>query len=121
MPGYMTVELTGLRFFARHGWHHQEAKTGNEFEVSVIASFDVEDAIITSIEQTINYAAVYKVVKTTFLVPEKLLETIAMKIAAGVKEQFPQLDQINVSIKKLTAPIENFTGTVGITYSKDYQ
>lgn len=120
MPGTMTVELTGLRFNARHGWHNEESKTGNEFEINITASFPVEDAVIIELEQTVNYAEVYRITKEIFSIPEKLLETSAMKIAQKVKESFPQLQQINISIKKLNAPIIGFTGSVGITFSKAF-
>ena len=121
MPCNMNIELKALRFYAQHGWHEDEALTGNEFEVSITASFTPQDAVITAIDQTISYVDIYQLAKETFSVREKLLESCAMKMAENIYKQFPQLTAITISITKLTAPITNFRGTVGITYSRSYQ
>lgn len=121
MPAQMTIELNGLRFFATHGWHPEEAKTANEFEVNIVAAFRVGDAVITSLEETINYAEVYALVQQEFSIPRQLLETCAMNIAAVIHQRFPAIGRVEVGIKKLNAPITGFTGTVGIRYAKEFR
>ena len=38
MPGSITIELKGLRFFAYHGLYAEEQKTGNEFEIDLFVT-----------------------------------------------------------------------------------
>jgi dihydroneopterin aldolase len=116
----MHIELKGLRFYAQHGWHEVEALTGNEFEIAITASFTPPDAVIANIDQTISYVDIYQIAKETFAVREKLLETCAMKMAENIYNRFPILNVITISITKLTAPITQFTGSVGITFTKEY-
>lgn len=116
----MTIELTDLRFFAAHGVHAEEALTGNEFKVTIRVTFTPSVTLITSIEETISYADIYSIAKAAFTQREKLLETCAMKMAEAIHQQFPQTTFIQISIQKLAAPLLNFSGTAGITYTKAY-
>lgn len=120
MPATITIELKDLYFEATHGWYDEEAVTGTSFKVSVAATFDTTTAVITTLDKTINYAAVYAIVKDIFSQREKLLETVASKIAAAVHEAYPQVKLFEITITKFKAPISNFIGTVGITYSQAF-
>ncbi len=121
MAALMNIELKGLRFWAPHGWHEEEARTGNEFEVAITASFLPGDAVITAIDQTISYVEVYNIAKEVFSIREQLLETVAMKMANALHQAFPQLTNVQISITKLSAPITGFRGTVGISYSRNFK
>jgi dihydroneopterin aldolase len=119
MQETMTIELTGLRFFAYHGWHEEESKTGNQFEVA-IQIFTAVSQPIHSIDQTVNYVRAYELVKTEMEQPQKLLETLVQRIAVRIGEEFAAVQKLVISIKKLTAPIPHFTGSVGVTYTKEF-
>ena len=120
MPATMTIELKALRFYAYHGWLEEEAIIGNEFEVSVVGSFTAKDNM-ASINDTVDYVAVYDLVKTIFHQREKLLETVAQKTAAALHARFPQIEELQINITKLKPPIISFTGTVGITFRKSFR
>lgn len=115
------IELRSLRFFADHGMYQEEMKVGNEFEVDVIMGCKAPKKKITSIEQTINYVEVYRIIQENFAVRKFLLETLAMEIAEQLEAQFPELQHISISIRKLNPPITNFSGSVAITYKKDFK
>lgn len=117
----MTIELKGLRFFADHGLYAEEAKTGNEFEVEVILEYKAPKDLITSIDQIINYVEVYQIVQKEFGIRHQLLETCAMKIGDELYNNFPIINKINISIKKLTPLLINFVGTLGVSYNKVYK
>lgn len=120
MPSTFTIELRELRFFAGHGWYDEEAVTGNEFEVTILATFAAKEAI-DSIEDTVDYTRIYALAKAVFSQREKLLETVAQKMAAAIEAAFPQIQQLQITIKKLNPLIPSFTGTVGITYEKIFK
>lgn len=116
MSAQFTIELKGLRFFAHHGLYEEEAKLGNEFEVDVSIAYKAPETIVSSIDETINYAEVFRIVKDEFSQRKHLLETCAMQIADRLQKQFPQMEKLTISIKKLNPPITNFVGSVGIIY-----
>lgn len=120
MKQSMTVEIADVRFFAPHGVHADEALTGNEFKVSIRVTFTPKVTPITSLNDTISYADMYNIAKTTFAEKEALLETIAMKISERIYKHFPQTETILISIQKLNAPITGFTGTTGIIFTKEF-
>jgi dihydroneopterin aldolase len=120
MPATMTIELKALRFYAYHGWLEEEALVGNEFEVSIVGTFAAKDNI-ASINETVDYVAVYDLVKTIFLQREKLLETVAQKTAAAIHSRFPKIEELQITITKLKPPIVSFTGAVGITLRKSFR
>lgn len=116
-----TIQLHHLRFFAAHGLFAEETLTGNEFDVNIALSVKAPKEKITAIEDTINYAAVYSLVKEIFARRQDLLETIAMDVAEQIKAQFPAVRKLSVQITKLHPPIAGFTGSVAVTYRKRFK
>jgi dihydroneopterin aldolase len=121
LAGHFTIELNSIRFFAEHGMYEEEKRVGNEFEVDVSIACKSPQKIITSIEQTINYAEVYRILQEEFAERKFLLETVAMKVADKLQQQFPEIETVKISIRKLNPPITNFSGSVGITYSRSFK
>ncbi len=121
MAGHFSIELKGLRFFAEHGMYQEEVLIGNEFEVSISIESKAPKKEIVSIEQTINYVEVFRIAKEVFNVRKQLLEACAMQIAEQLYLQFPEILKIIIRIDKLNPPITNFTGSVGIVYTKEFK
>lgn len=120
MSSFFTIQLNHLRFFAAHGLYAQEAQAGNDFEVNIVLKVEAPQEKISSLEQTINYAEVYRITKSIFGVRRALLETLAMEIAESIKEAFPALRHASIQITKLNPPITAFSGSVSVTYHKDF-
>ena len=116
-----TISLNKLRFFANHGVFEEERLTGNEFEVNISLRVKAPKETVRTISETINYAEVYSIVQNIFANREELLETIAMNIAKAVKDKFPALKQVSITISKLHPPITSFTGSVSVKYSKKFK
>ncbi|MDB5251902.1 MAG: hypothetical protein JWP27_1071 [Flaviaesturariibacter sp.] len=117
MTETMTISLRGLRFFARHGWHGDERLTGNEFVVDVHLE-SAAHASGDSLEQTTDYVRAHEIIAGEMAQPRRLLETLAHAIAAALEVEFPNVRSLTVGIQKLTAAIPNFSGSVGVTYTK---
>lgn len=114
------IALHHLKFHAFHGLYKEEKAAGNDFEVNVEVYIDEHTEMITTLEETINYATLYQIVKDRMNTPEPLLETIVMDIAQRAKFQFPQISEINISISKLQLPLLNFQGEANVTYNKRF-
>jgi dihydroneopterin aldolase len=112
----MQVILEGLRFHSTHGLHKEEALTGGEFEVNLTASYEPDEVPVQHIHQTIDYTILYQLIKERMNQRTDLLESIATDIAIKALDQFPSIQQVNISIKKLHPPIVNFQGAVGVSY-----
>lgn len=115
------ISLHQLKFHAYHGLYEEEKKTGNDFEVNLDAWFEEPADSITQLNQTINYATLYSLVKKRMNIPEPLLETIAMDIALQSKAQFPVICEINVSVRKVNPPMLNFQGQTEVSFHKKYE
>lgn len=116
----LKISLHHLKFHASHGLYKEERATGNDFEVNVTVYFNEPAEMITTLKDTVNYAALYEIIKKRMSIPEPLLETIVMDIAQEIKKQFPQVCEINVSISKLHLPLLNFQGEASVTYHKQF-
>lgn len=119
MPSQLTISLKDLQFHAFHGLYPEERLTGNTFIVSVELNYQPPaDSLIETIGDTVNYAAVYALVKARMQTPADLLETLAMLITEDIFSGFPVVTHIKTEIRKMHPPIPGFTGSVGVCYSK---
>ena len=114
-----TIHLHNLRFFSFHGVHDEEQVLGNDFEISVDVSFSAA-ALITKLHETINYVKVYDVIRQRMDTPTALLETVAQDLADLIYGIDKRITSVSIHIKKVHPPIANFTGSVGVTYKKEF-
>jgi 7,8-dihydroneopterin aldolase/epimerase/oxygenase len=113
------VHLKDLQFHAHHGVYDEEEKTGGLFEVQLSVWYKPTGPII-QLEQTINYVALFEIVKQHMEKRSSLLETKAEDICEHIYKAFPFIHTIEISIFKCSPPIENFQGKTGITMQKTY-
>lgn len=121
MPNTITIELNDLHFFVQQGLYKEEELVENELVVAVHITFNAPEETIDHINQTVNYAAVYQMLKEILATRQYLLETTAMHICDRIAAQYPFVKEIYIRIRKLNPPIVNFTGSVGISYTKHIQ
>lgn len=115
----LTIHLHNLKFFAYHGLYEEEKKTGNNFEMDVDVVADIPGAI-TKLEQTVDYAVVYQIIESRMKQPTALLETLVQDLADKIHEHDSRIKSVSISIKKLSVPIKNFNGIVGVSFKKEY-
>ena len=73
-----------MKFYAYHGVALQETRVGNTFVVNLVLTAPLEKAVADdTLEDTINYAVVYEVVKREMAIPSKLIEHAAGRILAA--------------------------------------
>ena len=116
----VTVHLHDLRFNAFHGVHEEERLLGNEYVIDASVEFHEDLQVINSINDTINYADIYNIIRERMNVPTPLLETVVMEIGNEIHNEFPQVRSINISIKKLHPPIEGIRGSAGVHWQKQF-
>lgn len=105
-----SVSLSNMRFYAYHGVDSQERVVGNWFEVSVKLYYPFEKAMESdSVEDTLNYAEVYEVIKGEMMQPSNLLEHVAGRIRDALLLRFPLIKGGVLSVSKSVPPIPNST------------
>lgn len=100
------IRIEGMRFYAHHGCFSEERKIGTYFVVDVAMDVDTSLAQSTdNIDDTVNYADVYQVVKSEMSVPSNLLEHVADRIGHSVLRRFPRVDSLRVKVSKCSPPL----------------
>jgi 7,8-dihydroneopterin aldolase/epimerase/oxygenase len=116
----MTIHLEKLRFYGYHGLYVQEKKLGAWFELDLTLEWPDADRPIRHLHETINYVDVYDLVKLRMTEPEDLLETLAMELAALLKEHFAALTSVHIRVAKINPPLLNFQGLIAVEYRKNF-
>jgi dihydroneopterin aldolase len=100
------VFLKDVRFHAFHGVMPQERRVGGDFLVNLRVGYPLEQAMQSDeVSDTLNYAALYEVVKTEMMQPSNLLEHVAGRIADAVVKRFPQVTSIDLDLTKQNPPM----------------
>lgn len=101
-----TIELKGMKFYARHGVMDQETQVGAWFTVDLSLLVDVEKAAFSDdLNDTLNYAEVYRRLKVTMEQPSRLVETAAGRIAGALFDSFPLIKALTVKLTKDNPPV----------------
>ena len=116
----ITIHLDNLKFYAYHGVLDEEKIIGNEYEVNAEIKYHEEEAQITSLSATVNYADIFLIIQKRMQLPSQLLETIVMDIGNEIHQKYDHLQSIHIFLKKLYPPIENIQGAVGVSWNKEF-
>ncbi len=97
-----TIAIEGMEFFAYHGCFKEEQVIGTRFTVDIVLEADTSQAEISDdLKQTVNYQAVYKVIKAEMEQNSHLLEHVARRIMDSVFNHFNEIQHITVKVSKL--------------------
>ena len=100
------IRLEGLRFRALHGVMPQERQVGGDFLVTLRVGYPLAIAMASDdVKDTLDYAALYRLVEREMLIPSKLLEHVAGRIAEAIEKAFPQVSSIDLTLTKLNPPM----------------
>ena len=116
----VTIKLNQLRFFAHHGLYEEERKVSNEFMVDLEVSFESSAAIITKMNETINYIKLYELVKKHMLQTTDLVETLTMQITSDIHDTYPQVKKVSIAVTKKYPPVINFSGNFSVSYLREF-
>ena len=103
-----TIKIKGLRLFAYHGVNPEEKRDGQSFVLDIDLRADLSRARRSdALEDTVNYGAVTKTVRRAFTQAScDLIERAAQAVCDAVLEDFPQVEEIAVVLKKPQAPVK---------------
>lgn len=104
-----------MEFRAYHGCYDLEQIVGNRFVVELAIKTELgvvadEDAV----EKAVNYLTVYEIVRDVMKIKCRTIERVAQNIILAVKEQFPQIVEVECSVAKLAPPLGGKIGRVSV-------
>lgn len=115
-----TIILKNLKFYAYHGNLQEEKVLGQEFQIDVKIHTDLKSAGISdNVEDTINYAQVYDIIKS--ITEEKqfnLIEALAESIAQEILKTFQTVEKITIKVRKPQAPVNGIFDYFGIEITR---
>ena len=116
------IRLCNMQFYGRHGVNPEEQVLGQRFEIDVDLRVNTRLAALQDdLQQTINYAQVYKAVKQ--IVEEEhfnLIETLAETIATHIGRRFAP-DGVRVCVRKPHAPINGVLDYVAVEIERTHE
>ena len=101
----ITVSVNSAQFFAYHGFYPEEQLLGCNFEVDAKVLFKPDNQVEDNLLSTVNYEQLYQIMEDEMKNTGKLIETVAQAIADSIKNKFPFVKQIRVSLRKLNPPL----------------
>lgn len=100
------ISLNEIRIYAFHGVDKQENIVGNNYIVNIVLDTDFSRAAFEdNLEGTVNYAEVYETVKKEMIIPSRLIEHVAFRIARSILEKFAGVSRVSVSLAKENPPM----------------
>ena len=112
------ITIENMEFYAYHGHFEEEQKIGTWFSLDLIMDVDTSKAELSDdLEDTVDYSAVYQVVKEQMMIPSKLLEYVGRRILNTIKERFPDVKDATLKIRKMNPPLGGKMAFVSLEFT----
>jgi dihydroneopterin aldolase len=100
------IILEKMQFYAYHGFFDEEQLVGANYELTLALDLDIAlPGRTDELADTLNYQAVYDVVKEQMNIKSRLVEHVAQRIIDRLKAQYPQIQRVELSLSKLNPPL----------------
>lgn len=101
-----SIFLRSLRFHAFHGVMEQERTVGNDYLVDVRIGCQLAKAMESDdVNDTVNYAEVYGVIREEMRQPSRLLENVVGRIGRRLLDEFPMIETLDLKLTKVNPPM----------------
>ena len=114
----ISIELKDVRIYGGHGVYAGESKTGNLYHIDLCVKYEEGKLGFNTLTDTINYVELYEIIRQRMQSPTSLIEKLCHEIVQNIKQKYPFVVEVILSVYKIQAPIENFEGKVGVTLHK---
>lgn len=114
-----TIKVTNIRVYAYHGCLAEETKIGSDYLVNVSVTADLsKSAVSDTLEDTVDYVFLNKVIKEEMAIASKLLEVVCQRILTRFFNESLLIQTATVAISKLNPPIGGDVEMVTVEMSK---
>ena len=109
MEKLYTIRLDGIYVRAFHGCYDLEQQVGNRFRVDLAIRTPLGDLPKTDdVTQAVNYLTVFAIV-------ERTIEAVASNIIEAIREEFPQIVEVECTVAKIAPPLGGKIDKVSVT------
>ncbi|KPF43838.1 dihydroneopterin aldolase [Rhizobium sp. G187] len=117
MAAIFTITLKNCSFFAHHGVFAEEAVLGQRFFVDAEFDVDAEAAAETdTLDGTVHYGIAFQVIEEIVTgARRQLIEALALAIARGLLDRFPEILRVRATVRKPSAPIAGILDHVQVS------
>ena len=114
-----TVKVENLKIYAFHGCMEEEKIIGGDYVVNICAVCSVgKKAFDDEIGGTVDYVDLARIAKREMSVRSRLLEAVVKRIIDCCFNEICVLDEISVTVSKLSPPIDADVGSVSVSMDK---
>lgn len=101
-----TIRLNGISLYGHHGIGEEEQKVGSHFVIHAALTIPCPASRFRedTLDESINYAEAYHIIKEAFLKPSGTLENVASRMLDDLFAAFPLLKEAEIEIEKLRPP-----------------
>lgn len=114
------ILIKDLRVFGYIGLYSEEKLIGNEFIINVKIELLKNNIDIKNIQDTVNYQEVFNIIQHLLAKPFDLIEGFLNILLDKLKSKFPDIKLVKAEMCKITVPIPNFSGVVGVELIKEW-
>ncbi len=111
-----TIRLDGIYLRAYHGCYDLEQQVGNRFRVDMVIRTPLGDLPSSDdVRDAVNYLTVYEIVERTMQRTQRTIEAAAANIIEAVKEEFPEIVEVECTVAKIAPPLGGKIDKVSVT------
>lgn len=115
------IALTGMRFYAYHGFYEEEQIVGAYYNLDVTVEVNFAKAGQNdNLADTLNYESIYSICKEVMGVPSKLLEHIVNKIELKLLSIDANIEGVSIVLDKLNPPLGGPVASSRVSIAKEY-
>jgi 7,8-dihydroneopterin aldolase/epimerase/oxygenase len=114
------IIIEGMEFYAYHGHFEEEQIVGGKFLVDIIIDTDTEKAAKSdSLNDALDYQAIYKDIKAEMEITSYLLENITYRIMDRLFKNHSSIKRTELTVTKLNPPIGGKVNKVSIKLERE--
>ena len=116
MEKLYTIRLDGIYVRAFHGCYDLEQQVGNRFRVDLAIRTPLGDLPKTDdVTQAVNYLTVFAIVERSMQRTQRTIEAAASNIIDAIREEFPQIVEVECTVAKIAPPLGGKIDKVSVT------
>jgi 7,8-dihydroneopterin aldolase/epimerase/oxygenase len=109
------INVEGIRLYGYHGCLPEEGRVGQEYNVDVYIDTDFSEASQTDeLSKTVDYCAVYGIVKREMSIRSNLIEHVARRIKESLLKEIPLIMAVRVKVTKFNPPMNGNVDRVSV-------
>ena len=115
------IELKKIICHAYHGVMEHERIVGNRYSIDLKIFLDLSKSIESdNLNDTINYAGIFSLIKEEMAIPSNLIEHVAGRIIKKILHTYPDISKVKIRLAKINPPVEGEIREAAVVISYPY-